>query len=236
MSTTHPSEFDTLIGKVVVDQGLATTEEVHGCLDQLRDLRRDNEDHGPSLAEMLIQRGCVTRAQMDRLSPQLEEQRAGHQIPGYKVYKKLGAGAMATVFLAKQLSLDRMVAIKVLPPRFTTNQEFVQRFYAEGRAAAKLNHPNIVAALDVGQANEYHYFVMEYVQGTTVSDDLLKRRRYREREALQIMIQIAQALDHAHKAGFIHRDVKPKNIMLTEQGVAKLADMGLARAISDREG
>lgn len=235
MSTTYSSEFDQMIGKAVVDQGLTTAEEVRQCQDQLKEIRGQDDGQSLSLAEVLIQQGCVTRGQLDRLSPQLEEQRVGHQIPGYKVYKKLGAGAMATVFLAKQLSLDRMVAIKVLPPRSTTNPEFVQRFYAEGRAAAKLNHPNIVTALDVGQANEYHYFVMEYVQGTTVSDDLLKRRRYREKEALAIVIQIAQALDHAHEAGFIHRDVKPKNIMLTEDGVAKLADMGLARAISDRE-
>jgi len=108
-------------------------------------------------------------------------------------------------------------------------------FYAEGRAAAKLNHPNIVAALDVGRNGDTHYFVMEYVEGHTVYEHLVKEGPYSEAEALAIGIQIANALDHAHQAGLIHRDVKPKNILITREGVAKLADMGLARAVSDRE-
>jgi len=95
--------------------------------------------------------------------------------------------------------------------------------------------PNIVGAYDVGHAGEYHYFVMEYVEGKTVYDDLAEGKVYSETEALKIVIQIAKALDHSHKAGFIHRDVKPKNIMITTKGEAKLADMGLARAVSDVE-
>jgi serine/threonine-protein kinase len=98
-----------------------------------------------------------------------------------------------------------------------------------------LNHANIVAALDVGRHADTHYFIMEYVEGHTVYERLIKEGPYPETEALAIMIQIAQALDHAHQAGLIHRDVKPKNILITNDGVAKLADMGLARAISDRE-
>jgi CheY-like chemotaxis protein len=157
------------------------------------------------------------------------------QIPGYQLLGRLGAGAMATVYKAKQLSLDRLVAIKVLPKKYSHMPEFVQRFYAEGRAAAKLNHPNIVAALDVGRHGDVHYFVMEYVEGHTVYEHLAKEGPYSEADALRIAIQVAQALDHAHRAGLIHRDVKPKNILITSNGVAKLADMGLARAVSDRE-
>jgi serine/threonine-protein kinase len=142
---------------------------------------------------------------------------------------------MATVYLAKQVSLGRLVAIRVLPRRFTNNPEFVERLYAEGRAAGQLNHPNIVGALDVGKAGEFHYFVMEYVEGRSVYDDIAGGKKYTEAEALNVIIQVARALEHAHKAGFIHRDVKPKNIMITKDGVAKLADMGLARAVSDRE-
>jgi serine/threonine-protein kinase len=142
---------------------------------------------------------------------------------------------MATVFKAKQISLDRMVAIKVLPRKFTTNPQFIERFYAEGRAAAQLNHPNIVQAYDVGKAGDYHFFVMEYVEGSTVYDEIVKNRRYNEQDAIDITIQVAEALLHAHERGLIHRDVKPKNIMMTRAGIAKLADMGLARAISDKE-
>lgn len=157
------------------------------------------------------------------------------QIPGYRLIGRLGAGAMATVYKAQQLSLDRLVAVKILPRKFSQNPEFVERFYAEGRAAAKLNHPNIVAALDVGRHGNAHYFIMEYVEGYTVHERLVKEGPYPEEQALAIAIQIARALNHAHKAGLIHRDVKPKNILITKDGVAKLADMGLARAVSDRE-
>jgi serine/threonine-protein kinase len=157
------------------------------------------------------------------------------QIPGYKLIGRLGAGAMATVYKGKQISLNRLVAVKILPKKFSQNPEFVKRFYAEGRAAAKLNHPNIVAALDVGRHGDAHYFIMEYVEGHTVHEHLVKEGPYSEADALAIAIQVAKALNHAHKAGLIHRDVKPKNILITNDGVAKLADMGLARAISDRE-
>ena len=142
---------------------------------------------------------------------------------------------MATVYKARQLSLNRIVAVKILPKKFSQNPEFVKRFYAEGRAAAKLNHPNIVAALDVGRHGDAHYFIMEYVEGHTVHEHLVKEGPYSEADALAIAIQVAKALNHAHKAGLIHRDVKPKNILITKDGAAKLADMGLARAVSDRE-
>jgi eukaryotic-like serine/threonine-protein kinase len=157
----------------------------------------------------------------------------GQQIPGYKMLAKLGAGAMAVVFKARQLSLNRDVAIKVLPKKLSQDAEYVERFYAEGRAAAKLNHPNIVQAYDVGEAQGYHYFVMEYVEGKTVYDELAAGKVYSEAEALNIILQMARALDHAHSQGLIHRDVKPKNIMLTTGGLAKLMDMGLARAAAD---
>ncbi|MCK5114189.1 MAG: serine/threonine protein kinase [Phycisphaerae bacterium] len=167
------------------------------------------------------------------IQPAVSDDHGSRQIPGYQILEKLGAGAMAVVFKAKQLSLNRMVAIKVLPKKLSADKEYVERFYAEGEAAAKLNHTNIVQAFDVGEAQGYHYFVMEYVEGKTVYDELAAGKIYSENEALDITIQIARALQHAHDQGLIHRDVKPKNIMLTEGGVAKLMDMGLARVADD---
>jgi serine/threonine-protein kinase len=128
-----------------------------------------------------------------------------------------------------------MVAIKILPKRFTENPEYVERFYKEGQAAGKLNHPNIVQAIDVGEAGGYHYFVMEYVEGKTISDDLSAGKVFEETEALDMIIQVASALGHAHALKLIHRDVKPKNIMINNHGAIKLADMGLARATTDIE-
>ena len=156
-------------------------------------------------------------------------------IPGYEVVRKLGSGAMAAVFLARQVSLDRLVAIKILPSRFSANTDYIKRFQQEGKAAAKLNHPNIVAAVDVGAVGRRHYFVMEYVDGTDVHELLKKESKLSERRALEIIQEIALALQHAHGKGFLHRDIKPRNIMITKAGVAKLADLGLARHVDDTE-
>ena len=229
------TSVDSMLGRMVVEQGLATSEEVQDCLQLQRQLSHESDAKQRSLADVLVESGIVTRRQIDRLRPKVEEQRGGQQIPGFQIIDRLGAGAMATVYKAKQLSLDRIVAVKILPLKFTSNPQFVERFYAEGRAAAKLNHPNIVQAIDVGKAGEFHYFVMEYVDGKTVFDVLTDKGRMSEKDALKVMIMVARALEHAHAQGFIHRDVKPKNIMLTKDGTAKLADMGLARAVSDRE-
>lgn len=147
--------------------------------------------------------------------------------------EKIGAGAMATVYRAKQISLDRIVAVKIMPKHLSRDEEFVERFYKEGRAAAQLNHNNIVQAIDVGEAGGYHYFVMEYVEGESIHEQMARGKKFTEKEALDIIIQTARALAHAHERGFIHRDVKPKNIMLASDGVVKLADLGLAREIAD---
>ncbi|MEM1211918.1 MAG: protein kinase [Planctomycetota bacterium] len=230
-----PAHLDSTIGKIVVDKGLATRQDVHDCLQEISQANEGSDPSQKTLGQLLVERGHITKAQLQRIRPELEEHSAGRQIPGYQILGKLGAGAMATVYQAKQLSLDRTVAVKVLPLKFSGDASFIQRFYDEGRAAAKLNHPNIVQAFDVGQAGEFHYFVMEYVDGRTVYDDIVKKGAYAEDQAIEIAMGVCKALVHAHAAGFIHRDVKPKNIMLSSDGITKLADMGLARAVTDRE-
>ena len=221
--------FETMLGRLVVERGLVSHNE-------LEDARRRKElDPGGSLVSTLVRAQYLTQGQMERLKSELDSESSSRSIPGYKIIRKLGAGAMATVFLAKQLSLDRLVAIKVLPRRLSSNSDFINRFYKEGRAAAKLNDPNIVAAYDVAQAGEHHYFVMEYVDGDTVYDRIKDSKRFAESEAIAVTRQVASALAHAHAVGFIHRDIKPKNIMITHDGTVKLADLGLARALSDKE-
>jgi serine/threonine protein kinase len=224
--------FETTLGKLVVQRGLATSEEVELCNALIGEAAESDEPR--TLGDLLVDNSFVTPRQLHRLKSELEAKRSTERIPGYKIIKKIGSGAMATVFLAKQLSLDRLVAIKVLPKKFSTNANFIERFIKEGRAAAQLNHRNIVSAYDVGKAGDHHYFVMEYVDGRTVYDRITKGRRLEEAEAIEIVIQVAEALQHAHERGFVHRDIKPKNIMISGDGQAKLADLGLARALTDK--
>ncbi len=231
------TNYDTIFGKQVLDQGYCTEDELDRCKKQLKDRPKDNP---VTLEQLLISNRFITPNQAKRLKDTSKENtREGkdvaEQIPGYKIIGKLGAGAMAIVYKAKQLSLDRIVAIKILPRRFSENQDYVQRFYKEGKAAAKLNHNNIVGAYDVGEAGGYRYFVMEYVEGKTLYEDLAKGKIFSEEEAINITIQVASALAHAHAKGLIHRDVKPKNIMINSAGIVKLADLGLARDAADIE-
>lgn len=225
--------FETMFGKLVVKRGLVTSEEVELANAMLTDANADGAPR--TLADVLVDNDFITRRQLTRMKEEFESRKSSQQIPGYKIKAKLGAGAMATVFLGHQVSLDRKVAIKVLPQKFSQNEKFIERFYKEGRAAGQLNHPNIVAAYDVGQAGDHHYFVMEYVDGDTVYDRIKQDKRMKEKDAIEMIRQTALALEHAHERGFVHRDIKPKNIMINKRGVVKLADLGLARAVSDKE-
>lgn len=226
---------DSQVIRLALDRSYLTQDELREAADRAKKMATNG--HPRALPEVLVELGFITRSQIDRLTGNSEDSggRAAQQIPGYQLQKKIGAGAMAVVYRAKQISLDRVVAVKVLPKRLSRNHEFVERFYKEGKAAAALNHNNIVQAIDVGEAGGFHYFVMEYVEGCTVYDELAESKVYIEGEAIRIIRQVAEALLHAHDKGIIHRDVKPKNIMLTKERVAKLADMGLARAVTDVE-
>ncbi len=229
----NDTNYDTLLGKMAVEHGLCTDAELRRSTEEVKSRRKINP---MLLVDLMIDLGYITNTQAERLKANIKTQKTvPHQIPGYKILGKLGAGAMAIVYKAQQLSLNRMVAIKVLPKRFSENPEYVERFYKEGQAAGKLNHNNIVQAIDVGEAGGYHYFVMEYVEGKTIHEDLAKNKVSSESQAIEIIIQVAHALAHAHACGLIHRDVKPKNIMINSAGVVKLADMGLARETTDIE-
>jgi serine/threonine-protein kinase len=230
---TNETNYDTIFGKMAVEHGLCTDDELRNSLEEMESRRKINP---VILKDLMVELCYITTNQAERLKTSIKESKAAaQQIPGYKIIGKLGAGAMAIVYKARQLSLNRMVAIKVLPKRFSENPEYVERFYKEGQAAGRLNHPNIVQAIDVGEAGGYHYFVMEYVEGKTIADDLSAGRIFTEPDALDLIIQVAHALAHAHACSLIHRDVKPKNIMISNSGAIKLADMGLARETTDIE-
>ncbi|MDO6460440.1 serine/threonine-protein kinase [Granulosicoccaceae sp. 1_MG-2023] len=154
------------------------------------------------------------------------------QIPGYTLKSKLGQGGMASVFLAVQNSLDREVAIKVMDPRMADDPAFCERFLKEGRIAARVSHhPDIVTIFDIGQAAGFYYMAMEYLPGPNLKD-LLKDGPYRG-DTLAVIRQIAGALGMAHAEGFVHRDVKPANILFKSDGSAALSDFGIAKSVSN---
>ncbi|SEF67764.1 serine/threonine protein kinase [Caloramator fervidus] len=148
----------------------------------------------------------------------------------YILLEKIGDGGMALVYKAKDFTLNRYVAVKILRPEFATDFEFVSKFKRESLAAASLSHPNIVSIYDVGEDEGLNYIVMEYIKGKTLKDYIKEKGKIKYDEALKITYQIALALDHAHKNGVVHRDIKPHNILITEDNIVKVTDFGIARA------
>jgi serine/threonine protein kinase/formylglycine-generating enzyme required for sulfatase activity len=158
----------------------------------------------------------------------------GVTLAGFRIEREIGRGAMGRVFLATQLSMDRQVALKVLPSPRVADSEFVDRFFQEVRLAARLEHPNIVAAFDAGEDHGYYYFAMAYIDGESLDARVKKHGALPEREALAWCVSIAEALAYAwDRSHILHRDVKPANIMVDPEGRAMIMDMGIAKNLSD---
>ena len=151
----------------------------------------------------------------------------------YELLEKIGDGGMAVVYKGKDKLLNRFIAVKILRPEFTKDATFVENFKRESQAAAGLSHPNIVGVYDVGREGNINYIVMELIEGDTLNKIIEREAPMDYRKVIDISKQVAQALRIAHKNKIIHRDVKPHNIMITEDGVVKLADFGIARAVND---
>ncbi len=151
----------------------------------------------------------------------------------YEILEKIGEGGMATVYKARCNILKRYVAVKVLRDEFITDEEFIKRFNTEAQAAASLTHPNIVSIFDVGHEENIYYIVMELVQGKTLKEIISQDGVLPWKWSVNIAIQVASALETAHKNNIVHRDIKPHNIMITEDGIAKVTDFGIAKAVSN---
>ena len=150
----------------------------------------------------------------------------------YRIIRLLGRGGMADVYLASDLLEHMDVAVKILKAEFSTDAEFLRRFESEARAVSSLSHPNIVQVFGIGEENGIHYMVMEFIEGITLKELLQQCVRLDWDAAVPIAIQIGLALEHAHRKGIIHRDIKPQNIMITPDVKAKVTDFGIARASS----
>ncbi len=232
---------ETQLEKSLIRRGLATAAEIEACKSRRTQIAAKEPvkegTSSKSLLEIMVESKVLTRSQMVRL---LQEAGGGEaskkfQIPGYQVIGKIGKGSMGVVYKAKQMSVDRVVAIKILLDSLAQNREFIKRFEREAKIAARLSHNNIVNAIDAGEVDGHYFFVMEYVEGETIKDRLDKNKTFDEKECLRIITAVAEALKHAHSRGLIHRDVKPENIILTHDGNVKLADLGLARITDDEK-
>ncbi|MEX2287005.1 MAG: serine/threonine-protein kinase [Planctomycetaceae bacterium] len=206
---------------------------------------------GDNLAETLVERkkpksepGDVTRAERARSggsgsgdksagSSDADAKKKITQLGDFKLVKKLGQGGMGTVYLAKQVSLDRDVALKTLSKEFAKKPDFVQRFIREARSMAKLHHPNIVQVYAADSSHGIHYAAIEFIDGRSMQDWMNEKNRLSVGDALHVTLVCAAALKQAHDQNMIHRDIKPDNILVTRKGVVKVADFGLAKAIDD---
>ena len=178
--------------------------------------------------------GPGTTMVLDRT--EVNDDLVGKTLAGYEVKKLLGAGGMGKVYLARQISIDRPVALKILAARLAENENFTKRFIREAQAAGRLLHPNLVTVFDAGKENNTYFFSMEYVKGEPASKLIFETGRIAPVEALRIVRQVAEALRCAFEHGIIHRDIKPDNIMITPSGLVKLADLGLAKQIESESG
>lgn len=223
------------LARTVIRRGLATQAEVDHCKTQLAKLSKEKEV-APSLLEVMVAAKALTASQARRIVQEVSvEGEKKFEVPGYVILERIGKGSMGLVFKAKQASVNRVVAVKVLLDALAQNKEFIKRFRREAEIAAKLAHNNIVGVIDAGEVAGHHYFVMEFVEGETIKDMLEKGKVFDEKVALKIVIAVAEALAHAHSRGLIHRDVKPENVILTKEGNVKLADLGLARPTADEK-
>ncbi len=153
----------------------------------------------------------------------------------YEVQEKIGEGGMGIVYKANQRSMNRIVALKILSPKYSSRPRFVEQFIREARAAGQLNHPNIIQVHDVGTENDIHYFSMEFVDGPTCMQALREHGPFKTTEALEIIRQTARALEYAHGQRLIHQDIKPDNIMLGHNNTVKLADLGISKTFDEAE-
>ncbi len=223
----------------ILRRGLATPQEIEACKAHRAKLAASSsnkDEPAKSLLDIMVEAKVLTKNQSLRLIKEAGPEGIKKlEIPGYQILSKIGKGSMGVVYKAKQASVDRIVAVKILLDTLAKNKEFIKRFEREAKIAAKLAHNNIVNAIDAGQVDGNHFFVMEYVEGATIKDELDQGKVFDEKVAIRVMLAVAEALKHAHQRGLIHRDIKPENVILCRDGNVKLADLGLARLTADEK-
>lgn len=225
---------DLIFARRAIRKGIVSGEEMLECIGHLRKIEKST-----SLKEILVKFGYTTLATIKEIEKSFQEKQAiiisekKTILGGYLLLKKIGEGAMGSVYRAEHKISGKIVALKLLDQELAEDKTFISRFLREARNAAKLKkHPNIVEAYDIGQDNGRFYFVMEFVDGCSLAQIIYQKGKIPERQALIITKQLSQALNHAHRFSIVHRDVKPENILYSIKGTVKLCDLGLAKDLS----
>ena len=221
--------------QVVRQSGLIDKDQFQKLLQQY-EARGLDVQKSQSIADALVGDEIITRWQAEKL---LAGKHKGFSLGKYKLLDLLGKGGMSSVYLAEHVLMKRRCAIKVLPSKRVNDTSYLARFHREAQAVASVDHPNIVRAYDVDCAqdrdSQIHFLVMEYVQGQSLQELIVRHGPAEYADAVEYVRQSAEGLEHAHRAGLVHRDIKPGNILIDTNGVIKILDMGLARFFNDAD-
>lgn len=231
--------LDDALAQHLNQVGMASPDEI----EDARAVQRESEEAGIiiTLGDALVENGVITEAIRQNVYQKLKQKGGSkgktRKLGQYQLLKKLGEGGFGIVYLASDTMMKREVAVKTLHKQHTDDPGFLTRFKREARSAGNLNHENLCAAYAVGEEGGVHYYVMEYCKGEAIGDQLDREGSIHWLEATDFMVQAARGLQYAHENGFVHRDIKPDNLLYTEEGVVKILDMGLAKRAdgSDRD-
>lgn len=205
-------------------------DQILAAIEQRRELGIEKD-----AAEVAREREFLNEEQIATLTRAVDSIVPPKQVGGFEILAEIGRGTVGTVYRARQVSLDKEVALKLLNPSFQSNPEMVEQFKREAKSAAKINHPHVVTAIDAGEDSGRAYLAMEYVAGETLKDRVERDGPLSESELLDLGRAVAQGLAHAHSHGLLHRDLKPDNLLLGNDGSIKIADFGLAMPMDDAE-
>jgi serine/threonine-protein kinase len=224
------------LSKLAVRNGFLTDSQVQKIFSALEEHRRGpNSDDAPSFDDAAVEHGFMTSQQASavalayqRLVKDAEKQKWA--IPGYEIFSKIGEGGLGVVFKARQISMNRIVALKILHKRWLNDEEFKQRFLVEARLVGKLSHQNLIKVFDVGRHDWKYYFSMEFIEGDTVEEAIEREGPLDVIRAAEITIHILRAIKYLSRFSIVHCDIKPSNILLNADGLAKLGDFGFVKS------
>ncbi len=219
--------------KIATRNNLLTTEQAGKLLRSLEERHEIGVRVTPG--QLGLEQGMLTAEQVKTVEKILRSTLPPERVGGFDILEKIGQGAVGTVYRAKQVSLDKLVAVKVLHQNLSKHPKHLQQFIHEAKTAARLNHPNVVQAIDAGVDGDYHFLAMELVEGETLRDLLKRETTIAEPRCIEIALAVLAGLEQAHRANLLHRDLKPDNILLGKTGSVKLGDFGLALPLEDAE-